>query len=446
MSLPKAMSNILASALSRLPEKSRASHSPDMTTKHSAPCIGVDAVLTAYSPGEEIDNQTLYARVRGTTGFSRDDWERKQPIGDSGQEHSLAARKTRWHQQTLRRLGIIERVPGRRGVWRLSESQKELVAAQPGVHLVAYSTNLGLALWSCNSVFAKLDEPIHLILTSPPYPLRKPRAYGNPGAKEFVTFLIDALEPLIKSLVPGGSLALNLSNDIFNPGLPSRSTYLERVVIALEDKGLHLMDRIIWSNPSKPPGPIAWASKSRQQLNVGWEPVLWFTNDPKACFSDNRRVLEPHTERHQRFVAAGGATQEVNYGDGAYRRRAGAFGQATEGRIPRNVVTIGHSSSEVTNTRRTNASHGLQAHGALFPLRLAQFLINFLTRPGHLVADPCGGWNTTGLAAELLGRRWITTEKMAQYAAGGAIRFAQRPGFTASFDLTPSADYLARCS
>jgi hypothetical protein len=247
----------------------------------AAPHIGMDAVLAAYQQGEEVDNRTLYDRVRSTAGVAREEWERKQPVGSSGQEHSLASRKARWHQQTLRKLGIIERVPGKRGVWRLTTGQEQLTAAQPGVHLVVYSTNLGLALWSCNSVFSKLDEPVHLILTSPPFPLRKPRAYGNPSAKEFVAFLAESLEPLIRTLAPGGSIALNLSNDIFNGGLPSRSTYLERVVIALEDMGLQLMDRLIWSNPSKPPGPIAWASKSRQQLNVGWEPVLWFTNSPK---------------------------------------------------------------------------------------------------------------------------------------------------------------------
>lgn len=396
----------------------------------------MDAVLASYRVGEEVDNQTLYSRVRDTTGVSAEEWDRKTPIGESGQEHSLSARKARWHQQTLRKLGIIERVPGKRGVWRLSTAHEQLTAAQPGVHLVAYSTNLGLALWSCNSVFAKLDEPIHLVLSSPPYPLRKPRAYGNPSAKEYVSFLVESLEPLVKNLVPGGNIALNLSNDIFEPGLPSRSTYLERVVIALEDLGLHLMDRIIWSNPSKPPGPIAWASKSRQQLNVGWEPVLWFTNDPKSCFSDNRRVLEPHTERHQRLMASGGTKSEATYGDGAYHRRAGAYGKVTEGRIPRNVLEIGHASQEVVQTRRANASMGLPVHGAMFPLRLALFLIGFLSRPGHLVADHCAGWNTTGLAAEMLGRRWVTTEKIAQYAAGGAVRFTQFPGFNTSFDLT----------
>lgn len=405
------------------------------TQSKAAPHIGMDAVLAAYQLGEEVDNQTLYDRVRSTAGVAREDWDRKQPIGSSGQEHSLASRKARWHQQTLRKLGIIERVPGKRGVWRLTTGQEQLAAAQPGVHLVAYSTNLGLALWSCNSVFSKLEEPIHLILTSPPYPLRKQRAYGNPSAKEFVTFLTDSLDPLIKNLAPGGSIALNLSNDIFNPGQPSRSTYLERVVIALEDAGLHLMDRLIWSNASKAPGPIAWASKSRQQLNVGWEPVLWFTNSPTACFSDNRRVLEPHTDRQTRLIEQGGTKRDVDYCDGAYRRKAGAFSNPTSGRIPRNVIEIGHASAEAKEARRLNAAQGLRPHGAMYPLRLAKFLVEFMTRPGDLVADPFGGWNTTGLAAEMTGRRWITTEKVAQYAAGGAVRFCQSPGFLSSFDL-----------
>lgn len=405
------------------------------TPNQAAPHIGMDAVLAAYQPGEEVDNQTLYDRVRATAGVAREEWERKQPIGASGQEHSLASRKARWHQQTLRKLGIIERVPGKRGVWRLTTGQEQLTAAQPGVHLVAYSTNLGLALWSCNSVFSKLDEPIHLILTSPPYPLRKQRAYGNPCAKEFVAFLTDSLEPLIKNLAPGGSIALNLSNDIFTPGQPSRSTYLERVVIALEDAGLYLMDRLIWSNPSKAPGPVAWASKSRQQLNVGWEPVLWFTNDPKACFADNRRVLEPHTERQARLIERGGTKLDVDYCDGAYRRKAGAFSNPTAGRIPKNVIEIGHTSAEAKETRRLNAALGLRAHGAMYPVRLAKFLVEFLTRPNDLVADPFGGWGTTGLAAEMTGRRWITTEKVADYAAGGAVRFRHSPGFLSSFDL-----------
>lgn len=184
---------------------------------------------------------------------------------------------------------------------------------------------------------------------------------------------------------------MNLSNDIFDPGMPSRSTYVERVVIALEDMGLHLMDRLVWSNPSKPPGPIAWASKTRQQLNSGWEPVIWFTNDPKACFSDNRRVLEPHTDRQLRLIEQGGTKRDADYDDGAYRRRAGAFGGHTAGRIPRNVLPIGHASAEVTRTRRENTEQGLPVHSAMFPLRLAKFLIEFLTRKGDLVADCFAG-------------------------------------------------------
>ena len=77
-------------------------------------------------------------------------------------------------------------------------------------------------------------------------------------------------------------------------------------------------------------------------------------------------------------------------------------------------------------------------HGALMPLGLAQFLVEFLTDPDkeHLVVDPFGGWNRTGLAAELAGRPWITTELFSQYAVTGALEFLNRPGFKSNFELS----------
>ena len=57
------------------------------------------------------------------------------------------------------------------------------------------------------------------------------------------------------------------------------------------------------------------------------------------------------------------------------------------------------------------------------PLALAEFLVGFLTAPGDLVVDPFGGWFTTAAAAEKLGRRWLSTEMMAEYAQLGASRF-----------------------
>lgn len=63
------------------------------------------------------------------------------------------------------------------------------------------------------------------------------------------------------------------------------------------------------------------------------------------------------------------------------------------------------------------------------PLRVAEFLVRFLTQEEDIVVDPFGGTLTTAMAAERTGRRWLVVEKMLAYLRGGAERFLQAPGF-----------------
>lgn len=385
-----------------------------------------DAVQDAFARHSEIDTQTLYREVCETAGVSLDRLSEKQPVGRAGQPRSTVARAIRWAQQTLKGEGLIARDPDRRGWWKIThEGRKRLCRLERGQTLLAFHTGLGLAVWGdCRDVADGLKEQIHLVLTSPPYPIRNQRAYGGIDESRYVGWLCDVLEPMVEKLADGGSLVLNISNDVFDAGKPSRSLYRERLVIELADRfGLHKMDELIWHNPSKPPGPIQWASKNRSQLNVAYEPVYWFCNNPGKCRADNRRVLEPHTERHRQLIAQGGTDRNAEYADGAYRLRPGAFGKPTPGRIPRNVMTIGHSCASQRRYKRLAAQCGLPVHGAPMPLALARKLVRFLSRPGDLVADPMAGSLTTGEAAELEGRRWICAEQYAEYVAGGFLRF-----------------------
>jgi site-specific DNA-methyltransferase (cytosine-N4-specific) len=57
------------------------------------------------------------------------------------------------------------------------------------------------------------------------------------------------------------------------------------------------------------------------------------------------------------------------------------------------------------------------------PLELAGFMIQLLTDKGDLVLDPFAGSNTTGAAAEALGRKWLSVEMNAQYIEGSRGRF-----------------------
>jgi site-specific DNA-methyltransferase (cytosine-N4-specific) len=392
------------------------------------------AVLDSYpSSGGALKNADLYRRVSDRTGISLAQIEARSPIGQRGALHSPVKRRVRFVQQTLRALGLLAHdEAGGRGAWKLTpKGQKQLTPAAPRRVLVGFSTDLGLALWaSCTDVFQSLDEPIALCLTSPPYPLRQPRAYGNPPEHEYVDWMVSMLEPIVRHLMPGGSIVLNVSNDIFESQSPARSLYQERLVLALHSElGLSKMDQLVWLNPSRPPGPVQWASKSRQQLNATWESIYWFTNDPHRCRADNRRVLEPHTERHAKLLADGGERRTTNYGDGAYRLREGSYGKPTVGRIPRNVITQSHRCAHTNRLRAHAAANDLPAHGASMPLALCCKLVQFLSAEGDLVVDPFSGWFKTAKAAQQAGRRWIGTELMGEYVLGAAGGFTEEPGY-----------------
>lgn len=223
------------------------------------------AVLHAYSAERagRLDNATLYEEVAERAGIDPEEFARREPIGASGQPHSLLARKVRWYQQTLKHAGILERVEGERGVWQVATpASDDLHRINPGVAVVGFSTELGVAiLGSCDTVFASIDCPITLCLTSPPYPLAHARSYGNPS-EPYVDWICRTLEPVVRNLVRGGSIALNVSNDIFIPGTPARSLYRERLLLALHDRlGLFKMDELIWHNPSKPPRASAMGER-----------------------------------------------------------------------------------------------------------------------------------------------------------------------------------------
>ncbi len=390
-------------------------------------------VAAAYAQPScgRLTNEELYRMATGRAGMAAAQLDEKVPIGKTGTKRSVVKRTIRWHQQTLRHLGIIDRVEGSRAVWELTEAgRQKLRKVKEGVAVIGFSTNLGVAIWSnCNRVFDLWNEPIFLALTSPPYPLRHPRAYGNPPVEEYIDFICRIIEPVVRNLVIGGNVALSLSANIFESKSPARSLYLEKLTIALSERlGLHLMDRLVWES-NKPPGPMQWASKERMQLNVGYEFVLWFCNDPVCCIADNRRVLEPHTEAHKKLIADGGEQRTVIYGDGDYRIRPGSYGNRTEGRIPRNVLSISNNCASQRAYKRKAKELGLQPHGATMPLELARKLVKFMTDVGQLVVDPCGGSMTTPLACELEGRSWAATDVVFDYVRGGAERFTKFDGY-----------------
>lgn len=68
------------------------------------------------------------------------------------------------------------------------------------------------------------------------------------------------------------------------------------------------------------------------------------------------------------------------------------------------------------------------------PAQPRQVLLGFSTSLGIALWGSCDdAWFTTAKAAEIAGRRWVSTDLVAEYVMGEASRFRIAPGFEANF-------------
>jgi hypothetical protein len=172
------------------------------------------AVTHAYAEQSgPLTNKELYQRVAEVANLSEEVTKLRARVGVAEVSRNLYERKLRWYQQSLKAAGILEQVPGQRSVWTLAtKASKDLSRIDSKTALLGFSTELGLAvLGSCDTVFQNINSPITLVITSPPYPLANARKYGNPPEHLYVDWLCKVLEPVVKNLIPGGSICLNVS-------------------------------------------------------------------------------------------------------------------------------------------------------------------------------------------------------------------------------------------
>ena len=100
------------------------------------------------------------------------------------------------------------------------------------------------------------------------------------------------------------------------------------------------------------------------------------------------------------------------------------FNVNNDGAIPSNLLSYANTESNSVYLRLCR-HFGIRPHPARFPEALPEFFIKFLTDPGNLVVDIFSGSNTTGRAAERLGRRWLAIDCNRDYVAASAFRFME---------------------
>jgi site-specific DNA-methyltransferase (cytosine-N4-specific) len=281
----------------------------------------------------------------------------------------------------------------------------------------AYTTRWGRAYHAdALTVLGRLpDDSVALVVTSPPFALRRRKAYGNVDAAEYVEWLWPFAEQIHRVLRPDGSFVLELGG-AWNPGSGTRSLYQYELVLRLA-RLFHLAQEFYWYNPSKLPTPAEWVTIQRTRVKDAVNMLWWFskTENPKA---DNRRVLRPYSRSMRRLLKDGykAARRPSQHDIGPHFRRDNG------GAIPPNILTLPNTRSADEYIRRCRDA-GLTPHPARFLPAIPDFFIRFLTDPGQLVLDPFAGSNVTGQVAEQLERKWLSIEIDADYVASSRLRF-----------------------
>jgi hypothetical protein len=273
-----------------------------------------------------------------------------------------------------------------------------------------------------------------LVFTSPPFPLNHKKKYGNLQGEKYVAWLASFARPLAELLAPDGSIVLELGN-AWEPGKPVMSTLaLEALLAFRKAADLYLCQQFICNNPARLPGPAQWVNVERIRVKDSFTHLWWMapSTRPKA---DNRRVLKPYSAAMLKLL------KSRKYSSGKrpsqHNIHPTSFLKAHKGAIPSNALQFTDDSPmnflEFSNTKSADEyqqycqNHGLPTHPARMPIGLPEFFIKFLTEPGDLVLDPFAGSNTTGAAAEHLGRRWLSIELQVEYIAGSCGRFSSAP-------------------
>ncbi len=221
------------------------------------------------------------------------------------------------------------------------------------------------------------DATVALVVTSPPYFAGKQyeeelEREGVPSSYlEYLELLTEVFAECVRTLEPGGRIAVNVAN---LGRKPYRSLASDVVRILEHDLGLLLRAEIVWQKGEGASGSCAWGS-FRSAANP---------------------VLRDVTERV--IVASKGRFDRAR----PVRQRA-AEGLPSESTITTDdflALTLDVWSIPAESARRVG-------HPAPFPVELPERLIRLYTFAGDLVLDPFMGSGSTLVAAAQLGRRYV---------------------------------------
>jgi DNA modification methylase len=266
----------------------------------------------------------------------------------------------------------------------------------------------------------KFQRRVKLIFTSPPFPLNQKKRYGNLQGQAYVDWLA-AFAPIFEQyLTADGSVVMEIGN-AWERGSPTQSILPYEALLGFLRAGEYkLCQEITYYNPAKLPTPAQWVTVERIRLKDATSKLWWMSRVTKPD-ADNRRVLTPYSKSMQRLLTRG----KYNAGrrPSEHKISENGFLKDNDGSIAPNLIQVSNTAND-SPYQTYCRKRGIEPHPARMPAKVAEFFVEFLTKPGDLVLDPFSGSNTTGSVADSLGRRWISIEASHTYAASGIAWFS----------------------
>ncbi|MFT4656406.1 MAG: DNA modification methylase [Ilumatobacter sp.] len=236
------------------------------------------------------------------------------------------------------------------------------------------------------------DASVALVVTSPPYFAGKEyeTALGEGHVPadyiEYLEMLRDVLRESVRTLEPGGRIAINVAN---LGRKPYRSLAADVTGILQDDLRLLLRGEVIWQKQRGASGSCAWGSYQ----------------------SPANPVLRDTTERL--IIASKGRFDRVGRGGNG----AGVDGRPT---VPGDEFM--EATLDVWEIPAESATR--VGHPAPFPVALVERCLHLFTFDGDVVLDPFMGSGTTGVAAKRTGRHYVGYDTDHAYVRAADERIA----------------------
>lgn len=237
---------------------------------------------------------------------------------------------------------------------------------------------------------------VKLVYGSPPYPNAE-RNYGVWKSTEYIEKIAPFIDGAKHVLRSDGFLVINVKANrerAKSNTSSKRSLVVEELALLLESRwNMYCVDIEIWVKGNPVPTGLRCACQDAYEQN------LWFSVAPK--WSINLDAIRRPYVAHSMDL----------YGEYEYKPRSNGLSYVRKnktiepnplGALPNNVITGGVAQSK-------------GGHQAVQPLYLPEKYIKAVTNPNDIVLDPWVGSGTTGVAALMLGRRFIGFDVSQEY-------------------------------